>query len=150
MVLPRASMLAGEERVKVKVRRCTGRNLEAAAELLGSVKIRWQAPGAAAAAIAMTERFARIVYSKRKYQRCLSSGRSMLSFNRAAKRPSIAFRRSLIDYSTCTRCTRTVYSCFTCSPMYSTATRYCAVVLSYFRTCTCTTTEVLSESPIVG
>ena len=80
-------MLAGEERVKVKVRRCTGRNLEAAAELLGSVKIRWQAPGAAAAAIAMTERFARIVYSKRKYQRCLSSGRSMLSFNRATKRP---------------------------------------------------------------
>lgn len=88
MVLPRASMLAGEERVKVKVRRCTGRNLEAAAELLGSVKIRWQAPGAAAEAIAMIERFARIVYSKRKYQRCLSSGRSMLSFNRATKRPS--------------------------------------------------------------
>ena len=81
-------MLAGEERVKVKVRRCTGRNLEAAAELLGSVKIRWQAPGAAAEAIAMIERFARIVYSKRKYQRCLSSGRSMLSFNRATKRPS--------------------------------------------------------------
>ena len=105
-------MLAGEERVKVKVRRCTGRNLEAAAELLGSVKIRWQAPGAAAAAIAMTERFARIVYSKRKYQRCLSSGRSMLSFNRATKRPSCVqkiFDRLQRTVQRCTQCVQKIF-----------------------------------------
>lgn len=118
-------MLAGEERVKVKVRRCTGRNLEAAAELLGSVKIRWQAPGAAAEAIAMIERFARIVYSKRKYQRCLSSGRSMLSFNRATKRPSCVqkiFDRLQYVY-TRTRTGTTVlrvglHDCYTCMYVY--------------------------------
>jgi hypothetical protein len=119
-------MLAGEERVKVKVRRCTGRNLEAAAELLGSVKIRWQAPGAAAAAIAMTERFARIVYSKRKYQRCLSSGRSMLSFNRAAK-TKYHDQKIFIDYVySCTR-TCTAVHVAPCTLLYT----YCAFVLPY-------------------
>ena len=121
-------MLAGEERVKVKVRRCTGRNLEAAAELLGSVKIRWQAPGAAAAAIAMTERFARIVYSKRKYQRCLSSGRSMLSFNRAAK-TKYHDQKIFIDYVYMYSCTRTCTAVHVapCTLLYT----YCAFVLPY-------------------